>query len=526
MIILQCLIFGNIFHDHFQELEMKELNEIFYGDDASLFHYDGNNVVVALLIISNINAITYKEVFPLIQANKAWLGVYFGRGISGFIVPESYELYGTETNIEENGERIISPNNCMWLTSLDNEKRHKPIELVKKYKGNEDEYPTYDNYCGINVNKTQDIPSDYMGVMGEPITFLLDIPAAVKVPTAFDGIRYICIGSSKESAAKYPEREAQLFDVLKNGLPSICNTASEYQELSFERLFTYYAGRGIILKEATFKKNLGLLTNDGKYNIMAQLLSDDCRMPICVSIFRGETKGSPLFSIKEFGNTCILLSLDKILEYGDVINLIQTDERGRRLQRKDIPLFDNDAFREALVNAFVHNKWVDGNAPMITVFSNRIEILSRGPLAPGQTRQGFYQGESIPVNQKLSDLFLQLHISERSGRGVPKITEVYGENAFEFRENSIVVSLPYNRIDGDMVDNPVDNVVDNSNDLNKTQQKILMEIRNNPNVTQPQLAILVGIGKTAVQNNIVVLKRKGLIERVGSNKSGYWKVLE
>ena len=124
------------------------------------------------LVISNINAITYKEVFPLIRANKAWLGVCFGRGISGFIVPENYELYGTETKIDENGNRIISPNNCMWLTSLDNEKRHQPIELVKKYKGNEDAYPFYDNYHGINVNKTQDIPADYMGAMGVPITFL------------------------------------------------------------------------------------------------------------------------------------------------------------------------------------------------------------------------------------------------------------------------------------------------------------------------------------------------------------------
>ena len=124
------------------------------------------------LVICNINAITYKEIFALIQANKAWLGISFGRGISGFIVPNDYELYGTETDVLENGDRIISPNNCMWLTTLDNEKRHQPIELVKTYKDHEDEYPRYDNYDGINVNKTQHIPSDYLGAMGVPITFL------------------------------------------------------------------------------------------------------------------------------------------------------------------------------------------------------------------------------------------------------------------------------------------------------------------------------------------------------------------
>lgn len=124
------------------------------------------------LIIGNINAITYKEIFKLIKQNKAWLGINLGRGISGFIVPEHYELYGTETEIDSLGNRIISPNNCLWLTNLDTSKRHKDIKLTKKYYGNESEYPKYDNYNGINVDKTQNIPMDYDGFMGVPITFL------------------------------------------------------------------------------------------------------------------------------------------------------------------------------------------------------------------------------------------------------------------------------------------------------------------------------------------------------------------
>ena len=124
------------------------------------------------LIIGNINAITYKEIFKLIKENKAWLGINMGRGISGFIVPDHYELYGTETNIDSFGNRIISPNNCLWLTNLDTFKRHEDIVLTKTYYGNEIEYPKYDNYDAINVNKTQDIPMDYDGFMGVPITFL------------------------------------------------------------------------------------------------------------------------------------------------------------------------------------------------------------------------------------------------------------------------------------------------------------------------------------------------------------------
>ena len=124
------------------------------------------------LIIGNINAITYKEIFKLIQENKAWLGIHLGRGISGFIVPQHYELYGTEARIDASGNRIVSPNNCLWLTNLDNFKRHEDIVLTKNYFGNENNYPQYDNYNGIHIDKTENIPSDYTGYMGVPITFL------------------------------------------------------------------------------------------------------------------------------------------------------------------------------------------------------------------------------------------------------------------------------------------------------------------------------------------------------------------
>lgn len=124
------------------------------------------------LIIGNVNAITYKEIFKLIKENRAWLGIKLGRGISGFIVPDHYELYGTEARIDEHENRIVSPNNCLWLTNLDHSQRHVDINLTKTYVGNEDQYLTYDNYDAININKTKDIPYDFSGAMGVPITFL------------------------------------------------------------------------------------------------------------------------------------------------------------------------------------------------------------------------------------------------------------------------------------------------------------------------------------------------------------------
>ncbi|MBW8382548.1 MAG: adenine-specific methyltransferase EcoRI family protein [Youngiibacter sp.] len=133
------------------------------------------------LIIGNINCITYQEVFPRIKNNDIWLGNGMGRWISGFIVPDSYELYGTEARIDENGKRIVATNNCLWLTNIDHGRRHQPLQLMTmadnlKYSNHsqvkEERYPHYDNFDGIEIPFTDSIPNDYEGKMGVPITFL------------------------------------------------------------------------------------------------------------------------------------------------------------------------------------------------------------------------------------------------------------------------------------------------------------------------------------------------------------------
>lgn len=293
----------------------------------------------------------------------------------------------------------------------------------------------------------------------------------------------------------------------------------------------YYTIKGISLNTGTFKENLSLVTGDGKYNIMAQLLSDNSHVPIRVAIFSGETKGTNLYSIREFGYKCLLYSLEEVLRYGDVLNIIQSDERNRIVERKEVPLFENDAFREAVINAFLHNRWVDGDEPMITVYSNRIEILSRGAIASDQTMEGFFKGYSKPVNRKLSEIFLQLHISEKTGRGVPKITELYGRDAFTFNEDSIIVTIPFRWINvmSDKFGNTTGTkagVVKHETELTSSQVNILAEIRNNPNITKEQIRVKLGISKSTVDIGIKVLKERNIIKRIGSNKSGYWKIIE
>ena len=122
------------------------------------------------LIIGNMNAITYKEIFPLIKDNKIWLGVSIKSGDRKFYVPDNYPLNASGCGIDENGKRFIRVKGVRWFTNIEDANCNLPLDLYKKY--NPKDYPKYDNYDAINVDKTSDIPMDYDGVMGVPITFL------------------------------------------------------------------------------------------------------------------------------------------------------------------------------------------------------------------------------------------------------------------------------------------------------------------------------------------------------------------
>jgi len=132
---------------------------------AQLIFYRKN-----FIIIGNVNCITYKEVFPLIKDNKMWMGASIHSGDREFRVPDSYPLNASGTRIDEKGNKYIRVKGVRWFTNLDYNERHEDLDLYKEY--NSEEYPKYDNYDAINVNKTAEIPCDYDGVMGVPITFL------------------------------------------------------------------------------------------------------------------------------------------------------------------------------------------------------------------------------------------------------------------------------------------------------------------------------------------------------------------
>ena len=148
------------------------------------------------LIVAHQNAITYKEVFPLIKQNKVWLGYGFKGGAAHFSSP--YEDIATAGDHRENMIRVSGVN---WFTNMEIPKRNEELDLVCHY--SPEEYPNYDNYNAINVNKTTDIPCDYDGYMGVPITFLDKYN-----PYQFEIIWQAC-GNTRASAPSDLLRELQ-----------------------------------------------------------------------------------------------------------------------------------------------------------------------------------------------------------------------------------------------------------------------------------------------------------------------------
>lgn len=165
-----------------------------------LFDYEKKFV-----IIGNMNAITLKEIFPLIQENKMWYGQSISSGDREFRVPDNYPVAAVGWRVGDTGEKYIRVKGVRWFTNLDHGRRHQPLGLMtmsdnlkfnKKVQKNEDSYKAYENYNAIEVPFTDAIPSDYDGVMGVPISFLDKYN-----PEQFE-IIWQAIGNTRASAPK------------------------------------------------------------------------------------------------------------------------------------------------------------------------------------------------------------------------------------------------------------------------------------------------------------------------------------
>lgn len=328
---------------------------------------------------------------------------------------------------------------------------------------------------------------------------------------------YVRIGTSSRGMTE--EQIEKEYKTRTISTLQITEIPSTRRNLKFSYLKMLFKENGLSINDDTFEDNNKLKTELGKYNIQAELLSDENDYSIKVVKFGGNTKASNITIRNEYGYKCLVVAMKNAFEYcRDVIN--QTKTIFKNGIREDHKLFDNDAFREAWFNACLHNNWVDGTPPAIYIFNDRLEIISTGGIPKNMSKRDFFSGISRPVNIVLARIFIQLGLIEQTGHGVLLVTEKYGENAFEFLDNFLRVTMPFNY---SLENNGTQDGTQDGTQEKDIKEKIKELIKTNDKITRKAIANELGISIRTLQRVLNEIKE---IQYIGSGYSGHWKLKE
>lgn len=321
-------------------------------------------------------------------------------------------------------------------------------------------------------------------------------------------------------------------------LNTLHNVVSPNQELTFTQLKIYNQEKGYDAAGSYFLKNLDLFTEDGKYSYAAYLMADHNGTSIKVARFRG-TEKLDIVERNEFGRCCLIKSALNVLERLNVANTTVV-RVGGKAQRKEIRLIDPAALREAVLNAIIHNDYINGAYPVFEIYDDRIEIISSGWLPVGLSEKEFFAGRSLPRNKELMRIFSDMDLCEQLGSGMKKILRIYPQSVFSVSEHFIDVRFDYAEEamkilrEQNQADNQKPNVSDDRiNDrinviingkITEIERNIMELISEQPNATTDMFCQKTGKTARTVSRALKSLQEKGYLKRIGSRKSGVWEI--
>lgn len=350
---------------------------------------------------------------------------------------------------------------------------------------------------------------------------LLDGCNVIKVFAQGTDIPYSAYGkyymrSADEDRELSPDQLRALL-LRQKTIDVISNYRNPDQNLTFRMLKTLYAAKNLTVIDQSFEQNTGLLNDAGQYNLVGGLLADKNDISIKVATFRGRDK-QDMVRRNEYGYKCLLIAMDQVLNYVESINVTAVEINSH--DRTEEKVFNMACFREAWINACLHTRWERMNPPAVYIYQDRIEIISTGGLPEDLTKEEFFLGISRPVNHKLQKIFGQLGYVEQTGHGIPLIVSHYGRQAFDIMNNYINVTIPFNRA-----------LIQETREVpgiltNDAQRKVYLALKLHPEYTIRNLTEETGLSDGYVRKIINALKEQNIIERIGSNKTGYWKVNE
>ena len=318
---------------------------------------------------------------------------------------------------------------------------------------------------------------------------------------------YIRVGSSSE-----PMNQTMIEDLFaKRVRNSLGNIKSRRQDLTFEQLKIYYEEKGLKLNEK-FASNLELLTDDGYYNYVAYLMADSNGVSIKVAKYAGTNKVD-LIENNEYGYCSLIKATKRVLEKLEIEN--KTAALITSTTRKEQPLWNKVALREAVINAIVHNDYTTENPPVFEIFSDRIEITSTGGLSIIKNIDDFFSAYSNPTSRELMRIYKDLELVEHLGSGLNRILEAYDKDSFVIKQNYMKNIFYKNEtpLNG-VVYGGVNGVVSGG------VTELLEFIQTNPGLRANELSKHIDTPLRTVQRWLKQLKDENKIEFQGAPKTG------
>lgn len=298
------------------------------------------------------------------------------------------------------------------------------------------------------------------------------------------------------------------------------NIPSPRQDLTFAQLKIYYQERGFELNRK-FANSLELLTPDGQYNYIAYLLADENGVSIKVAKYTGTTKVD-LVENEEYGYCSLIKAANHVLEKMKIENVTKVKVTSTKRIEKN--LVESVPLREALINAVVHNDFSWEIPPVFEVFSDRIEITSYGGLIPGQSKEDFFSCSSMPRNRELMRVFKDLGLVEQLGSGMSRILQSYDRSIFEISDHFIKAIFPFSLSANDEIVANGDNNGDISGDNQSDRDKVLLLLKEEPDITAKKMSEQTGLSTRKISRIIRELRESEMIIRIGSSRKGYWEI--
>jgi Predicted transcriptional regulator containing an HTH domain and an uncharacterized domain shared with the mammalian protein Schlafen len=309
---------------------------------------------------------------------------------------------------------------------------------------------------------------------------------------------------------------------------TVGNTPSPRKDLTFEQLKIYYESTNLHLNNQ-FKRSLDLMTKSDEYNYAAYLLSDDNGVSIKVAKYAGTDKVD-LIENEEYGYCSIIKATKNVLEKLNIEN--KTYAKITSSTRIEKSMIDKSALREAVINAIVHNDYSREVPPLFEIFSDRLMITSYGGLVSGLSEIDFFNCRSMPRNRELMRVFKDIGLVEHLGSGMNRILNAYDTSVFELTPNFLIVTFPFT--DSFLSTNSKSKALNHkgtkaliyNKDSMIQEHQILDLIKNNPKITQDDLAATLKISRRVIQKHMNFLILNNIIVRTGGKRFGQWEIIK